>query len=61
MRTFIAIAVTSVTLGALASSASAQTRLRGDPGLFASQPFANCMIDEGYGRWTNCHQGGGGN
>ena len=61
MRTFLAFAAVSAALaGSLASVASAQTRSVGGRDLQFSQPYAQCSVDEGYGRMSNCHQGGGG-
>ena len=63
-KSFLTLAVAIALAVGLTSPAAAQSKSRVDASeatilVPQGSPFT-CRVDEGYGRWTNCDQGGGG-
>jgi hypothetical protein len=63
-KSFLLLGVAFALAAGMTSPAAAQAKSRVDTRNATilvphGSPFA-CQVDEGYGRWSNCDQGGGG-
>ena len=63
-KSLVMLTVAFALVAGLTSPAAAQLKSRVDASeatilVPQGSPFT-CRVDEGYGRWTNCDQGGGG-